>query len=80
MNLLVVVTQPSIYHGCSTQKTLWEEIFTGKEDVFLSMKMNNYGRRKIRKHKEIKESDKSLTLDISSNFDSMNNMKTTSSE
>ena len=42
--------------------------------------MNNCGRRKVRKHKEIKGSDKYVTLDISSKFDSLDKMKTTSSE
>ena len=34
MKFLVVVTTPSIYHGCSTRKTFWEEKFTGKQDLF----------------------------------------------
>ena len=38
---LVVVTPPSIYHGCSTQKTLWEEKFIGKEYFFLSVNMKH---------------------------------------
>ena len=38
------------------------------------------GRRKVRKHKEIKGSDKCVTLNISENFDSLNKMETTSSE
>ena len=80
MKFLVVVTPPSIYHGCSTRKMLWEEKFTGKEYLFLSVNMKNCGRRKVRKHKEIKGSDKIFTLEISSKFDSLNNMKTTSSE
>ena len=42
--------------------------------------MKNCGRCKVRKHKEIKGSDKYVTLDISSKFDSLDNMKTTSSE
>ena len=42
--------------------------------------MKNCGRRKVRKHKEIKGSYKIVTLDISSKFDSLNKMKTTSSE
>ena len=42
--------------------------------------MKNCGFRTLRKHKEIKGSDKSVTLDISSKFDSLNNMKTTSLE
>ena len=80
MLFLVVVTPPYIYHGCSTQNTFWEEKFTGKEDLFLSMDMKNCGRLKVRKHKDIKGSDKSVTLDISSKFDILNNLKTTSSE
>ena len=65
MKFLVVVTPPYIYHGCSTRKTFWEEKFTGKEDLFLSVNKKNGGRCKVRKHKEIKGSDKSVTLDIS---------------
>ena len=80
MKFLVVVTPPSIYHGCSTRKMFWEEKFTGKEYLFLSANMKNCGRCKVRKHKEIKGSDKSITLEISSKFDSLNKIKTTSSE
>ena len=80
MKFLVVVTPPYIYHGCSTRKTFWEEKFTGKQDLFQSMNMKNYGRRKVRKHKEIRVSDKCVTLNISEKFDSLNNMETTSSE
>ena len=42
--------------------------------------MKNCGRRKVRKHKEINGSDKSVTLNISKKFDSLNKMETTSSE
>ena len=80
MKFLVVVTPPSIYCGCSTQKTFWEEKFTGKKYLFQSVNMKNCGRRKVRKHKEIKGSDKIVTLNVSEKFDSLNNMKTTSSE
>ena len=80
MKLLAVVTPPSIYHGLSTQKTFWEEKFTGKENLFLSVNMKHFGRSKFRKHKEIKVSDKIVTLDISEKFDSLNKMETTSSE
>ena len=80
MKFLVVLTPPSIYHGCSTRKTFWEEKFTGKEDLFLSMNMKKCGRKKVRKHKEIKGSEKIVTLNVSANFDSLNNMKTTSLE
>ena len=80
MNLLVVVTPPSIYHGCSTWKTLSEEKFTGKQDLFQSVTMKNSGRRKVSKHKGIKDSDKCFTLNISEKFDSMNKTETTSLE
>ena len=77
MKLLAVVTPPSIYHGCSIRKTLWEEKFTGKENLFLAVDMKNCGCRNVRKHKEIRGSDKYVTLDISSKFDNLDNMKIT---
>ena len=49
-------------------------------NLFLAVKMRNCGRRNVRKHKEIKGSDKYVTLEISSKFDSLEKMKTTSSE
>ena len=42
--------------------------------------MKNCGRRKVRKYKEIKGSNKYVTFNISSKFDSLDKMKTTSSE
>ena len=80
MKFLVVVTPPSIYHSCSTQKTIWEENFTSKKDLFQSVNMKIFGCRKVGKHKEIKGSDKIVTLNISATFDSLNKMETTSSE
>ena len=95
MKFLAVVTPPYIYHGCSTRKTFWEEKFTGKENLFLAMDMKCFGRRNVRKHKDIKDSDKYVTLkkqkeirgsdkyvtlDISSKLDSLDKMKITSSE
>ena len=77
MKFLVVVTPPSIYHGCSTRKTFWEEKLTDKKYLFQSVNMKNCGRRKVRKHKEIKVGDKIVTLDISAKFDSLNKMETT---
>ena len=74
MKLLAVLTPPYIYHGCSTRKTFWEEKFTGKENLFLSVNMKNCGRRKVRKHKEIRGSNKIVTLDISAKFDSVNKL------
>ena len=80
MKFLIVVTPPSIYHGCSTRKTFKEEKFTGKQDLFRSVNMKNCGRRTVRKHKEIRGSDKCVTLNISEKFDSLNKMETTSLE
>ena len=80
MKFLVFVTPPSIYHGCSTQKTFWEKKFKGKKDFFQSVNMKNCGRRKFMKHKEIKGSYKIVTLNVSAKFDSLNNMETTSSD
>ena len=74
MKFLAVVTPPSVYHGCSTQKTFWEEKFTGKKDLFQSVNMKNGGRRKVREHKEIRGSDKYATLDTSAKFDSLKKM------
>ena len=48
MNLISVATPPYIYHGCSTQKTLWEEKV----------------RHNVRKHREIKNSEKYINLEI----------------
>ena len=64
MKLLAVVTSPSICHGCSTWKTFWEGKFTGKENLFLAVNMKICGRHNVRKHKEIKGSDKYVTLEI----------------
>ena len=84
INILAVVTPPSIYHGCSTQKTFWEEKITGEENFtlggFTAANMKNCGRRNVRKHIDIKGSDKYFTLDISLEFDSMDKMRITSPE
>ena len=80
INLLEVVTPPSIYHGCSTWKKFWDEKFTGEEKLFSAVNMKNCGRRNVRKHKEIKGSDKYATFEISLKFDSQDKMQITSSE
>ena len=46
MKLLVIVAPPSIYHGCSTRKTFWEE-------KFAPVNMKNCGRSNFMKHREI---------------------------
>ena len=78
MKLLLVVTPPYIYHGCSTRKNFWEEKFTLGE--FRAVNMENCGRHNIRKHRYIKGSDKYVTLDISLKFDSLEKMRITYSE
>ena len=87
MKFLVVVTPPSIYHGCSTRKTFREEKLTGnKQYLFVSVNMINCGQRNVRKDKEIKDSDERVTLNmyeilkISDKFDDLDKMETTSSE
>ena len=80
MKLLAVVTPPSIYHDCSTWKMFWEEKFTGEENLFLAVNMKNCGPCNVRKHKDIKCSDKYVTFDISLKFDNNDKMKITSSE
>ena len=87
MKFLVVVAPPSIYHCCSTRKTFWEEKFTGKkQDLFVSVNTRNCSQRNVRKHREIKDSDERVTLNmnkifkISEKFDNLDKMETTSSE
>ena len=84
MKLLAVVTPLSIYHGCSTRKTLWKEKFTCEEkftlDEFLSLNIKICGRHYVRKHIEIKVSDKYVTLDILLKSYSLDKMRITSSE
>ena len=80
MKLLAVVTPPYVYHGCFIQKTFSEENFTGEEKLLSAVNMKNCGCCNVRKHKWIKGSDKYVTLDISSKFDNLDNMKITSSE
>ena len=64
MKLLAVVTLQYIYNGCSTQKKFWEEKFTDEEKSFSAVNMKNCGRCNVRKHSEIRGSDKYVTLDI----------------
>ena len=62
MKLLVVVISPYIYHGCSNGKTFWEEKLTGEGKFtlgeFTAVNMKNCGPCNVRKHREIKGSDK----------------------
>ena len=78
MKLLSFVKPLSIYHGCSTRKTFGEENFTF--DEFIAVSIKNCGRCNVRKHREIKDSDKYFTFDISLKFDSLDMMIITYSE
>ena len=84
MKLLEVVTPPYIYHGRSTRKMLWEETFTGQEKItlgeFIVVNMKNYVCRNDRKHRDVKGSDKYITLEIFLKFGSMEKIRITSSE
>ena len=68
MDILAVVTSPSIYHGCSTQKMLWEE-------NFMQVNMKNGGRRNVMKHRDIKNGKQYIALDISLKFGYLDKMK-----
>ena len=82
-NILVVVTPPSIYYSCSTQNTFWEEKFTSEDNFtfgdFSVVNIKNCDCQNVRKHKEIKVSDKYVTLDTSLKCDSLEKMNITSS-
>ena len=84
MNLLAVVTPLYIYHCCSTCKMFWEEIFTGDENFtlgeFSAMNVKICGCHNVRKHRDIKGSDKYFTMEISLKFYSLDKIKITSSE
>ena len=68
MKLLEVVKLPPIYYGCYTRKTFCEENFT-------HVKMKNYCRHNVRKHRKIKNGEKYITLDISLKFGSLDKMR-----
>ena len=73
MKILAFVTPPSIYHGCSTCRMFWEEKFT-------SSTMKVFANFTVRKHREINDGDKYITIYISLNFGSLDNIKIKSSE
>ena len=78
MKLLEVVIPTYLYHVSSTWKTFWEENFTlGK---FSPANMNICGCRNVKKHRENKNSEKYITLDISLKFVSTDKMKIISLE
>ena len=73
MNILEVVKPPSIYHGISTWKMFWEEIFTPGN-------MKNCGWCNVKKDREIKNSEKYITLDISLKYGCLDKIKIKSLE
>ena len=83
----LVVTPPSIYHGCSTRKAFWEEKFACKKQyLFEPVNMRNCGKRNFRKHREIKRCDERVTyknkyeiLKFSEKNGILDKMETTSS-
>ena len=81
MKLLVVLTPPSIYHGCYTRKTFWEGNFTGEENFklgeFTAVNMKNCGRQNASEHRDIKDSNKYTTLDILLKFGSLEKIRIT---
>ena len=82
MKLLAVVTPLSIYHRCYTWKTFLEEHLIGEEMFtlgdFSAVNMKNCGCYNVSKHRDIKGSDKYVTLEISLTFGSLDKMKITS--
>ena len=57
----------------------WEENCTGEEKFtlgdFTAANMKEYGRHNVRKHIDIKGSDKYVSLDISLKFDCLDKLK-----
>ena len=78
LKLLAVITPPSMYHGCSTWKTFWEENFTPAD--FTPVSMKHGGRCNVRKHRRIKNGEKYNIMDISLKFGSLDKMEITYSE
>ena len=70
MNFLEVVTPPSINHGFSTWKTFWEKKFT-------PVNTRSFGHCNIKKHKEIRNSEQYITLNISLKLDFLDNTEVT---
>ena len=65
-------------------RKFWEEEFTGEENFtvgeFSAVNMKNWGCPNVKKHREIKDSDEYITLDISLKFGSPDKMRITYSE
>ena len=73
VNLLTVVTPLSIYKGCSTWNTFWEV-------KFAQVNMKIYGCQNIIEHKDVKNSEQYIALDISWKFGNLDKIKITYSE
>ena len=74
MKFLSVLTPPQdIYHGCSTHKTLWQDKLT-------PVNMTSSGRCNVRKHRDTKNGEQYIVLDIYSKIDFMDKREAKSSE
>ena len=74
MKFLELVKTPlAIYHGCSTWKTLWEENST-------PVNVASCGRRNIRKHRDIKNVEQWIILNMSYKLDCLDKKNFNSSE
>ena len=71
--LAVIAPPPDIYHGCPTHKTIWEEKFT-------PVNMTSCVRQNVRKHREIKDGEHYIALEIYLKLDFLAKRKVTSSE
>ena len=82
--LLSVLTPLSIYNDCSTCKTFGEDTFTSEEKFtpgeFTAANTRNCGHHNVRKHREVKDSNNYITLDISLKFGIMENTRIKSSD
>ena len=66
MKLLAVVTPPTIYHSWPTRKKFREVKFTPAN-------MKSCGHLNVKKHKEIKNAEQYIALDIYSELDGLDN-------
>ena len=72
MNLLAVVTpSPALYHGCSAKNIFWEEKFT-------LVNMTSCGSHNVKNHREIKNGEQYIALDIYLEIDFMYKREVTS--
>ena len=64
----------------SPLRILSERKLAGEEKLFSAVNIKNCGCCNVRRHKDIKVSEKCVTLDISLKFENLDKMKITSSD